>query len=492
MRPFALALCSFWLFACAAATPAPAPAAATPAPAPPPEPEPERETWAGTVVLPADLRDFVVRFERREGEPWKATFDLPSQGLAGLALQEVTHEAAELGFTLERTKAAAGPKERYALVRYEGQARGWLMVGGQRLAVRMLKLAKGEAPRSAVNRPQTPVAPFPYAEREVQLTAADGVALGGTLTVPTGEGPFPAALLLTGSGPQDRDETLFGHKPFRLLADQLARAGVAVLRLDDRGVGKSGGDSLLATTEVLVADAVAALAFLKANKELDPKHLGLVGHSEGGMVAALVAAQSKDVSFIVALAGPALPGGELIAQQAGALVHARGLSLDSSEQVVAAQRKVMDAVRKGVDDAALTAAVVSALEDSAKATGSVQLPREQLQQVAAAQLPALKAPWYRSLVRTDPRPAWGKTRCPVLYLVGDKDLQVPADANLKALGSATQGAKRVTAVKLAGLNHLLQRAKTGLMDEYGDLEETMDPAVLAQVTGWVKETTRKR
>jgi dienelactone hydrolase len=342
-----------------------------------------------------------------------------------------------------------------------------------------------EAPRAPA-RPQEPRPPFPYTEREVALDAPEAGRLAGTLTIPPGKAPFPAVVLISGSGQQDRDETIFGHRPFRLLADRLARAGFVVLRTDDRGTGQTTG--ALGTLETDVGDARAAFEWLGQQPEVDRQRIGLLGHSVGGLIAPTIAARTRKVAFIVALAGPGVTGVELIAAQVEALLTASKVPAAAAKQIADVQRKVGAAIAKG-DPARIRATLRESLVDSARALGRPVPDDATLDRLVDAKLPETANPWVVSLFRSDAPALWRQVKCPVLAIIGDKDLQVPADSNLAGLTAALAagGNKDVTAKKQPGLNHLYQHATTGLVDEYGTIEETFDPATLDLIAAWMTE-----
>lgn len=344
-------------------------------------------------------------------------------------------------------------------------------------------------------RRQTPMPPFPYDVREVSYdNAQDQTHLAGTLTLPRGAGPFPAVLLITGSGTQDRDETIFGHKPFFVLADRLTKNGVAVLRVDDPGAGGSTGDVENATIEVHARDAEAGLAFLATQPQVDPKRLGLIGHSEGGIIAAVVASRSKDVGFVVSLAGTGVPGGELIALQVEAILRAQGkLKEDGVKALVDAQRKLMMLVANDASDKELAAAMKEAFDVASRYAANDE-EKKATEQELAASLETIKTPWFKSFVKVDPAAYWSKVTAPVLALIGDKDTQVPADVNLSAIKAALARARNVDVEtsKLAGLNHLFQQAQTGLPDEYAKIETTFDQAALDRITEWLTAHTKAK
>ena len=338
-------------------------------------------------------------------------------------------------------------------------------------------------------RPQTPKGPFPYSVDEVSFkNPTDGGAFAGSLTYPKKGGPFPTVLLITGSGAQDRDETIMGHKPFLVLADHLTRAGFAVLRVDDRGAGKTKADVASATVELHATDAQAALTFLRTRKQVDKKRIGVIGHSEGGLIAAVVAAADKDVAFVVSLAGTGIPGAELMPLQAGAILAATAtLSKPTLKQIEALQAEVMAALMAGTRGAKLEKLVARVLAEGARLTGAEAVPAEQTLAAAKQRLPQLISPWFLSFLKLDPAVHWTKVRCPVLALNGTKDVQVPAKINLAAIKKAAVGNKRVETVALPGLNHLFQKAKTGAIEEYAVIETTIDPSVLKRLTEWLKK-----
>jgi len=347
----------------------------------------------------------------------------------------------------------------------------------------------------APQRPQTPKPPFPYDQREVAYdNPTDGSRIAGTLTLPKGDGPHPAALMITGSGGQDRDETIFHHKPFLVIADFLTRKGIAVLRVDDRGVGKSTGKADDATVETHATDVAVGVAFLRKQKEIDPKRVGLIGHSEGGIIAPLVAAEDPAIAFIVSLAGTGVSGEKLVPLQVGLIARQQQkLPEDVAAQMVAAQEKIMTLVASGADELAIRPVVKAGLElglEHAPA-GQPKMSPEQLKAAVADGATKVCSPWFRSFPKLDPTVAWKKVKCPVLVLIGDKDTQVPPDANLPPLKQALAGNPKARFEKREGLNHLFQHAKTGFSDEYGTIEETFDPATLELIASWLGDQVLK-
>lgn len=391
--------------------------------------------------------------------------DSPDQGATGIPVSAITFSGADLKWELKTANAS-----------YEGKlsADGAEIAGtftqGRSIPLTLKRMSKEDM--KPVLRPQEPKAPFPYKSEDVTFPSkAAGVTMAGTLTVPEGLGPHPAVVLITGSGPQDRDEALMGHKPFAVLADYLSRRGIAVLRYDDRGVGKSTGVFAKATTQDFADDAEGALSFLKTRAGIAAGKVGLAGHSEGGIVAPIVAARRADVAFIVLLAGTAVSGADVILEQGQALAKAAGAPEGQLKAARAKQMEYSTIFRESKDDAELERRLTEYLGAAGK-----------------AQLPVSMSPWFRYFMLYDPAPVLEKVKCPVLALNGEKDLQVLPDQNLPVLEAALKrgGNKDVTIVRLPGLNHLFQTAKTGLPLEYGQIEETMSPTMLEPLARWIR------
>jgi hypothetical protein len=325
-------------------------------------------------------------------------------------------------------------------------------------------------------RPQNPVKPYPYREEDVTFpSSAAGVTLAGTLTVPEGKGPFPAVVLICGSGPHDRDEALLGHKPFLVLSDYLTRKGVAVLRYDKRGVGKSTGKYATATTADFADDAEGALRYLKTRSEADPHRIGLIGHSEGGTIAPIVAARNKDVDFIVLMAGTGVPGDQILVEQHRLIALSMGMPLETVDAQVKREREFITLVEREKDNAVVEKEVHTRM-------GS-DTPDAQI----GTMVKELTSVWFRYFFTYDPATSLRKVQCPVLALNGSLDLQVPPKQNLPAIRKALDegGNKHYEIDELPGLNHLFQTAKTGSPSEYAEIEETISPVVLDKIATWV-------
>lgn len=460
--------------------PAPDPGpTATQAPPPDPAPPPAavvKERWAASIVAGARIIDFVVAFEGRGGA-WTAKLEGVTK--EPLPLASVALTADRIAFTLEKPANPAA-NEVYELKRTGDRADGASTIGGAQVPARMVKLADGEAPHSAYDRPQTPKGPFPYLEREVEVTAPDGTTLVGTLTLPAARAPAPAVLLWSGSGQQDRDENIYGHRPYLIVADRLTRAGFATLRLDDRGTGKTKG--ALGTLYTEIDDAGAAIDFLKKQKEVDPKRVGMMGHSTGGMVTPNVGLKHP-LAFIVSLAGVCVTGRELVLLQAD--IAAQKLGVPMAPEARAIQKAIGEAAIK--NPAAVKKILVDAVTKQVQAVAGRAPTPEELEAAIAQPLAEATAPWTVSYFKIDPRDAWKKLKMPTLLVIGELDTQVPADVTITELTKAHGKKAALTTKKFPGLNHLFQHATTGLSDEYIRIDETFDPAVLDAITSWLSE-----
>jgi len=442
-------------------------------------------SWVGTLDLGAQRLRMVFHIAEEDGK-LTATMDSPDQGAAGIPTTTVEFSGKVLTIII----APIGGEYRGTLRDDATAIDGEWSQGPARLPL-MLEPAT-EAP--GVNRPQEPKGPFPYVVEDVSVpTASDRVTLSGTLTLPHGPGPFPGAVLVSGSGPQDRNEALMGHKPFLVLADHLTRRGIAVLRYDDRGVGESTGDFATATSEEFAADALSAVEFLANDARVDPRSVGIIGHSEGGLIAPMTAVRSDAVGFIVLLAGPGLPGRDIIQLQ-GTLI---GEAMKMDPEVMAVSRALRDTLFDIVaaePDPYRAAHLLREATTRARAGVSEEVRARMDQGVdpeeaVEAMIRQVNSPWFRFFLTYDPRPNLSAVRVPVLALNGTKDLQVPYRVNLHEIGRALEkgGNPDVTIQALEGLNHLFQEAETGTPSEYGSIEETFSPAALETVSAWIVE-----
>lgn len=444
-------------------------------------------TWVGTLSIPAgDLR-LVFHFEMTAADTIKGTLDSPDQGAMGIPMGRVAFE--------DDTLIARAP-----LIR--GEYRG-LPVGDTLLTGRLIQMGvsidldlKNEAaPVVEYNRPQTPEPPYPYKEEEVTfLNPVENFDLAGTLTLPKGEGPFPAVVLITGSGAQDRDESIFYHKPFHVIADHLTRNGIAVLRYDDRGIGKSKGRMNNATTMTLADDAGAAVTYLLQRPEIDHGKTGLAGHSEGGMIAPIVASRNNNIAFIVSLAGPGVRGSEIMLQQARDIYAASGMDEAEIEETVAVNSHLFKMAVEEPDQRQFAKDAMAWYGSELDKQGLNGDQRKEKMAAFTQGLTSVNNPWMRYFIGADPAPFWAQVRCPVLALNGEKDLQVNHEQNLPAIKKALKkgGNRKVKTVAMPDLNHLFQHAETGSPEEYIKIEETFAPEALEIMTAWIKKTMKMK
>lgn len=330
-----------------------------------------------------------------------------------------------------------------------------------------------------MSRPQDPVPPYPYVEEEVQFSSPEeGFTLAGTLTIPEGEGPFPAVILLSGSGAHDRNEELFGHRPFLVIADHLTRQGFAVLRYDDRGAGISEGDGTRATSHDLSIDGEGALNYLLSRDEIDPQTIGLIGHSEGGLIAPMIADRRDEVSFLVLLAGPGLPGDQVLLSQSQAILKSQNLPETLIETTLETNKRIYQLIIEHESEEFLVEEIYQVMRE-------VGVTDEQI----AQQLTSIMLPWFQFFIRYDPGDVLSNITVPVLALNGSRDLQIIAEENIPAIARHLQeaGNEQFTVRIYPGLNHLFQPARTGMVEEYGTIATTIDPQVLNDISDWIRE-----
>lgn len=447
------------------------PAAAVPPPAQAAADSSLAGSWSGAIKLPGVELKVQVVLATADGQ-WRGTIDIPMQSARGLKLQQIAIDGDDVSFQIADIPGAptfAGKREA------PDRIAGDFTQAGQKFR---FELTRGELPKAV--RPQTPKPPFPYREEQVTVTHGD-ITLAGTFTIPEGAGPFPALILVSGSGPQNRDEEVFQHRPFAVWADFLSRNGIAVLRYDDRGVGESSGDHVSATTSILATDAEAWVGCLKKRPEVSS--VGILGHSEGGIIAPMVAARNPDVGFIVLLAGPGVSGAEVLVEQNRALALSSGATPEFADKIAAAARLVFEALAAGAD----AAEVRAKMTDLVKAQTGKQEVDADVEQAVGQAVSGLERPWFAEFIRHDPAPDLRKVSVPVLALLGERDAQVVASQNAPAIEAALKAAGNVRATvrTIPGANHLFQQCKTGGVDEYESIETTIDPNVLALVKDWI-------
>ncbi len=458
-------------------------------------PNPILGSWRGPLLLPNNQKlPLVIHVSENENGLLTAKLDSPAQKGFGLPISKITFVKNKLNFSAQQLRADYEGTFDPATGKITGT---FTQNGGDfSLTLGRVQPKSNTSPSTSTSspaetytsRPQIPVAPFPYNATDLTFpNPTANLTLAGTLTTPNGPGPFPAVILITGSGPQDRDETLFGHKLFLVIADHLTRQGYAVLRYDDRGVGQSTGTFTTATIHDFATDARAAFNFLKTHPAIDPARITLCGHSEGGLVAPLVAAQEPTVAALILLAGPGLPMREILPQQKRATTLAAGQALSPKfDQILALDQTIYDLlINEGDTPAARekARAAYRAIDPALAATPAGQKEENQI-------ITAYFRPWIIASLRLDPAAALTQTHCPVLALNGEKDTQVAAAPNLTAIRTRLEksGNTRVTTQAMPGLNHAFQTCTTGAVQEYAKIEETFSPTALAAITDWLRLT----
>jgi pimeloyl-ACP methyl ester carboxylesterase len=434
--------------------------------------------WDGSIALPGMKLGIRVHLAQDDSGAWTGTIDIPMQGAKDLPLEAITASGDSITFAI----AAVPGTPTFNGVRDGDSIRGPFSQSGQTFDFELTRGA-GEAPR----RPQDPEPPFPYSSRDVTFQSG-GVTLAGTVTVPEGDGPFPAVVLLTGSGPQNRNEEVFDHRPFLVIADYLSRRGIAVLRYDDRGVGGSSGSQTEATSADFAGDALAAVALLEADGQVDRERIGLLGHSEGGMTGPMAAAESDAVAFLVLLAPPGVPAPELIARQAERIAIAEGQDEETVAKIVELNRELTGIISTDADDETRRAGVRDIIARQFDLSPPDERPSGEVREkLIQGGLDQAFSPWFQFFIRYDPRVTLRKVTVPVLALFGALDTQVDADQNRPALEEALAeaGNSDVTVRTMPGLNHMFQHATTGGVAEYTEIDETISPEVLEIVYRWI-------
>ena len=452
-------------------------------------PDPSLEgTWEGA-IRPAPGMELRVAFhvDRDDAGGLRAVMDSPDQGASGIPVASVLHAGDSIVLRLPQLEASY----RGVRVHRDSIQGEWHQMGQHQ----QLDLVRGGARDPAEARPQEPETPAPYREEEVRFGGEGRErSLAGTLTLPEGGGPFPSVVLIHGSGPLDRNGTIMGHRPFLVLADHLSRNGVAVLRYDQRGVGRSEGDFWSATLEDLAADAATAVAFLHGRPEIDPQKIGVIGHSEGGLVGPMVAVEGLNLAFMVLLAPPGLPLSEGLLRQERAVARAMGATDREAELAVEMRSTLLGIVLEVDQPEERTARIEAALRriiNEAHAPDSLPfgVPGHDQERWIASQARAMAAPGFRRILMHHPPDVLREVRVPVLALFGGLDVQVPPADHLPVVQRALHEGRSpdVTVLELSGLNHLFQTAQSGAPSEYGRIPETFAPDALDTIASWIHE-----
>ena len=433
--------------------------------------------WNGAIEVSGTSLRIVFHIEETDSG-YNATSDSPDQGLYGHAVDNISFENNNLKIRIYKLQVY------YSGILTNDSIKGTFKQGG---ATFPLNLCRGDVEKP--RRPQEPQKPYPYYEEEVRFAnpTAQGVTLAGTLTLPQQEGVFPAVILISCSGQQNRDEEILGHKPFLVIADFLTRNGFAVLRYDDRGAAASTGTAATCTSYDFSTDAEAAFQYLQTRKEINPKQIGFAGHSEGGMIAPMVAARNKEVASVISLAGSGVRGDSLLFLQNKLIAQSQGVSGQELEIVLNLRRQQNNIIFNTEDVKEVENGLTELFEQYITQTSPLAT-QKQKDEFVKPNVRVCASSWYRYFIKYDPAPALAQVQCPVLALNGEKDLQVSADENLDAIQKILleAGNTNVTIKKFPHLNHLFQTAETGAVTEYGTIEETFSPEVLEVMLNWLK------
>ena len=413
------------------------------------------------------------------------TMDIPQQNAKGIPLSSVTFKDNTLVFNFEQAKFSYSGK-----LNDSNEFEGIFSQNGQNLP---LKLSRTQTEIKKVKRPQEPKPPFDYDIEEVTfVNEKDKITLGGTFTSPKSEN-YPVVILISGSGQQDRNSEILGHKPFWVIAEYLTKNGIGVLRIDDRGVGQSGGDPISSTTHDFATDIESAVQYIKTKKGVNLKKIGLIGHSEGGMIAPIVASKDKNINFIVLLAAPGIPCDELLMQQTYLIAKVNGASEIEIAEAQKTNKQIYDLAKSNKIEEELKLDLANVFRNLFTNEPSFNnLSETEQNQLIRQQIEGVSYPWFRNFLRFKPEEYLQKVKCPVLVLNGENDLQVPPKPNMNGIKNALDksGNKNVTLKEYQKLNHLFQESETGSNEEYGAIEQTFSPTVLTDIKDWILEQTK--
>jgi uncharacterized protein len=451
--------------------------------------------WEGSLTVQATELPIIFHIKKDSADKLTATFDSPKQQAYNLACSDVILTGDSVILMM---KLINGKYEGLLSTDKKMLTGNWTQGGGSLPLI--MKKTSDVAAAKEIKRPQTPKPPFNYYTEDVSyFNAGKSIQFGGTFTRPLDKvlKKYPAVLLITGSGMQDRDETIFDHKPFAVMANYLTKQGIAVLRVDDRGKGLTTGNFATSTTADFAKDVEAGMDYLKTLRNVDAANIGLIGHSEGGMIAPMVASKRKDVKFIILLAGPGVPIIDLMEKQNVQVMTSGGMPKEQSEQYIPLYKNLMATVMNELDTMVALKKATDVFTDWQNQTS-----KETVQKITnvtdeksrthfiADFIDGMKSPWFRYFMKFKPADYLSKVNCAVLALNGEKDIQVDAKQNLAAIRIALPAKTNATIKEMPGLNHLFQHCKTCSVQEYADLEETFSPEVLEIMAQWVKRVTK--
>lgn len=444
-------------------------------------------SWKGKLLVRSTELNISFNITQEAGQ-YSATMDSPDQGAFGIPMTKIIVNENEV-----RIMHTAAQIDFIGIIQKPGFMKGTFNQAG---ILYPLELTRDINAKQVNRRPQEPKPPFPYISEDVKIfNKADSITLAGTLTLPEKPGVFPVVVLISGSGPQDRNEELFGHKPFLVLSDYLTRNGVAVLRFDDRGTAESEGTYAKSTIHDFVRDVKAVVEYLKTRKDIDKSRIGLIGHSEGGVIAPIVASEDKEIGFIVLMAGTGVSGDELLIDQLLAIGIKSGFKEEDMKQAAAFNKGAFDIIKKLDDNSLIREQLRAYILDNTKNYPAAMKPQHVSDTAFADMLLGqFASPWICSFVKYNPATALKRVTCPVLAINGSNDLQVTPKLNLQAIESALKegGNKSYTIKELSGLNHLFQESETGVMMEYGLIEQTISPVALEEIGNWIKLQIAKK
>lgn len=441
------------------------------------------QVWQGKMKAGAQEFDFQFRVLKEADGTNVVFLDSFTENVGDLACT-LTHEGDQVSVEVPITDAKFIGTMNEA---HDTIAGTWFQRGAE-LPLTIKSVPLTDVREVKLERPQTPQPPFEYDVEELEIkNDAGGSVLAGTLTSPKGTERFPVVILISGSGPQDRDETIFNHKPFLVIADHLAKSGIAAFRFDDRGVGKSQGAFTTATSADFASDVNAIVDRLKQHRKIDPTRIALAGHSEGGVIAPMVASQRNDIAAMILLAGTGVNGKEITLNQSRLIAAGSGAPaeiLDMQEQLL---RKFFDRIEQ---DQPLDQDFLDGLaEELSSALPEEMREAANLEAVVVQTKAKLDSPWFKFFAAHEPGPTLEKTTCPVLVIIGEKDTQVDPKLNMPAIKTALQkgGNQDFELKTMPNLNHLFQKCKTGLPGEYARIEETVSPQVLELMAQWLSK-----
>lgn len=442
--------------------------------------------WEGKLNFGAVQLRLVLKIHQKSDKSYHIDLESPDQGAMNIPATYSFVSDDSVKFEVKNIDASF----KGSFIKDSLKIKGTFVQRGMSLPLELKKVDKV----AEIKRPQTPKKPYPYNEEEITFENKEAkITLAGTFTFPKGEGKYPAVVMVSGSGPQDRDETLMNHKPFLVIADYLTQNGIAVLRFDDRGIAKSKGSFASATSADFATDAMAAVEYLKTRKEVDTKKIGVAGHSEGGLIAPMCAVNSSDVSFIVLLAGPGVSGKDVIILQTELITRANGSKEEDVQKAKNENARIFNVVAEEADSLQMFNKLLTMYNDDiSKMNEDEKKKPENSKESFDRNVKQILNPWFRFFIKYDPKPTLEQVTVPVLALNGGKDLQVDPKQNLSEIEKALKagGNNNFKVIELPGLNHLFQPAITGSPSEYSNIETTFSEDALKIMKDWILEVTK--